>query len=143
MHTATHKEEHKEDSQMHKVQSKRTWAAGAIAVGALITGANSVHALLDQQEEPLNISALSVELGAVAINAGLYNAIRKRNDGTLAQKDALRHHGVDGAIATMTAASIAVNPYFVYADGLGGLVATAASSWLAYQTYTNQGHEDD
>lgn len=74
-------------------------------------------------------------MGAVAMNAGLIYAIRRRRDDTLAYQDAFRHHAFDGAIATMTTTTIAITPHFAYADGIGGFIATAASGYLAYRTY--------
>ena len=135
MHTATHIEEHKEYSRAHAVQKRRRWAAGAIAVGALLTGANAYTALQQHESVPLNTQALIAELGAVSINAGLLTAIRRRKDATMAYTDAKRHFMVDGSIATCTAAAVAANPYFSYADGIGGVVATGASLWLAYRTW--------
>ena len=140
MHTATHIEEHSDTPKAHKIQNRRKIAAGAIAVGALLTGGNAVHSIFYHEQEPLNVQALAAELGAVVINAGLIIAIRRRNDGTIAYSDALRHHAVDGAIATGTAASIVINPYLPYADGLGGLGATIASGYLVYSLWRNDSH---
>lgn len=141
MHTATHKKETAESYIEAKVQNRRRWAAGAIAVGALITGVNAVVSLQDIHEsEALNTHALAVELGAVAINTGLIVAIKRRNDGTLAYGDALRHHRVDRNIAVVTASSILVTPLLPIADGIGGLVATGASLALAYKTAQPHSH---
>jgi hypothetical protein len=56
MHTAnTHIEEHKEYSRAHAVQKNVVvGAAGAIAVGALLTGANAYNALQQHESAPLN-----------------------------------------------------------------------------------------
>ncbi len=140
MHTSTHIAEHSENHQLHTVQLRRKIAAGAIAAGALLTGANAVDTLIHHEQQTLNVQAVAVELGAVAMNGGLILAIRRRNDGTLAYSDALRHHKIDGAIATGTTMAILFNQYFEYADGIGGLGATAASMYLACKTFKNNEH---
>jgi len=130
-HTATHIEEHGHQPQHNRVQKRRRLAAGAIMVGALLTGANAIDAIQHTEQEQLNVPALATELGAVAINASLLLAIRRRNDGTIAHGDAQRHFVFDGLAATVTSTSIAVSPFLPYADGIGGLVATGASMYLA------------
>ena len=140
MHTSTHIAEHSETHQPQAVQKRRKIAAGAIAAGALLTGANAINTLVHHEHQALNMQAVAVELGAVAMNGGLILAIRRRNDGTIAYSDALRHHKIDGAIATGTTLSILMNPYFEYSDGIGGLGATAASFYLAYKTFKNDEH---
>jgi divalent metal cation (Fe/Co/Zn/Cd) transporter len=142
MHTATHIQESNPEKIRDKVQNRRRWAAGAIAVGAVLTGAHSVNTLTDPvYETSINTQALAIELGAVGINTGLIIAIRRRKDETLAYKDAERHFYTDGTIAALTSTSIALTPNFMYADGIGGLIATGASAWLAYKTAKPLSHE--
>lgn len=142
MHTATHIQEKNPDYVKNKVQNRRKWAAGAIAVGALMTGVHSINTLTDPvHEQAVNTKALAIEMGAVAINAGLIVSIRRRKDGTLAYKDAERHFKTDGSIAVITSSAIALTPSFIYADGIGGLIATGASAWLAYKTAQPHAHE--
>ena len=142
MHTATHIQEKNTEHAKNKVQNRRKWAAGAIAVGALLTGIHSVNTLTDPvHEQTVNTKALAIELGAVVINSGLIIAIRRRKDETLAYKDAERHFLTDGTIAVLTSTSIAITPLFAHADGIGGLIATGASTWLAYKTAQPHAHE--
>ncbi|HPR10580.1 MAG TPA: hypothetical protein PLJ04_03290 [Candidatus Saccharibacteria bacterium] len=138
-HTSTHKKELSDEYVHKKVMRRRRLAATAIAAGAIMTGANAARSIANPEEAPLNVKALSAELGAVAINAGLIYSIKRRRDDTLAYKDAERHFFVDGSMATVTSFAIAVTPYFHYADGIGGMIATSASGWLAYKTYLDDG----
>lgn len=133
-HTATEIAESKPKVQLHKVLKRRRIAAGAIAVSALLTGYNSADSIIHHQKEPLNQEALAVELGSAAFNLALLAALRRRKSGTLAYKDAYRHISTDLGISAATFAAIAMNPMVPVADGLGGLVASGASGYLAYRT---------
>lgn len=148
MHTSTHKAEEKLalDSAEHnakRVKNRRNLAAAAIAVGALYTGYHAYDTITNPEEESFNSIAFGTEVGAIAVNGVLFTLIKRRNDGTKAQLDAKRHVRVDGAISTMSAASIAVSPFFAQAQGVSALVATGASVWLAYRTATGNEHEHE
>ncbi len=133
-HTATDKAESEPEVRLHKVLKRRRIAAGAIAVSALLTGYNSVDSIIKHQEEPLNQEALAVELGSAAFNLALLAALRRRKSGTLAYNDTHRHISTDLGISVATVTAIAVNPMVPFADGLGGLIASGASGYLAYRT---------
>jgi divalent metal cation (Fe/Co/Zn/Cd) transporter len=140
MHTSTHKEEKDGGNNQNKVQRKRNWAAGAIAVGALLTAVNSVESITHPKDEQLNIQALAVELGSLAMSTGVIVALARRNDDTLAYGDALRHHRVDASMAGLMSASIYMNQFVPGTDGFGGLVASGATAWLAYKTAKPHSH---
>jgi divalent metal cation (Fe/Co/Zn/Cd) transporter len=140
MHTATHKEEKDGGNNIYKVQRKRNWAAGAIAVGAMLTAVNSVDSIIQPKDEQLNIQALAVEIGSLAMSTGVIVALKRRYDDTLAYEDALRHHKVDASMAGLMSASIFMNQYIPGTDGFGGLVASGATAWLAYKTAKPHSH---
>jgi divalent metal cation (Fe/Co/Zn/Cd) transporter len=141
MHTATHKEEKDGGNNQNKVQRKRNWAAGAIAVGALLTAVNSVESIMQPKDEQQNTQALAIELGSLAMSTGVIVALIRRNDETIAHGDALRHHRVDASMAGLMSASIYMNQFVPGTDGFGGLVASGATAWLAYKTAKPHTHD--
>lgn len=144
-HTGTHKAELSSDSkedQAAKIKTKRRIAAGLIGAGALFSGYNAVMDLTDQStEHELNKVALGVELGALIMNSGLFVAVSKNNDKSLAWKDAKRHHGTDALISSVALAGIACHPVLNWSDGTAGLIASSATGYLSYMIYKDSGKE--
>lgn len=145
-HTGTHKAElddNGKSNQYSKIKTKRRIAAGLIGAGALFSGYNAAMDLTDANaDHELNRVALGVELGALAMNAGLYMAVKKNYDGSLAWKDAKRHHYTDALISTVAVTGIVTNPTLGWSDGTAGLIASSATGYLSYLIYkdTNKNH---
>lgn len=143
MHTATHKAEQtysvvETEQSAHAIQLKRRLAAVAIAAGAIASGYQAIDHFVHRDQAELNYPALAVELGALALNGSLLFLVSRRDDGSVAYVDSLRHHRVDTVVSSIATTSILLNPLIIGADSVGGAVAAGASGWLAYKTATNQ-----
>lgn len=145
MHTGTHKAEEQHaydesDQNNRRIKLRRYLAAGAITVGALVAGYNAYDDFANPMQTELNTPALAVELGATAMNGALLILVRKRNDGSLAFADSLRHHKIDTTVSALAASSIILNPVIPGADSIGGFIAAGASGFLAYKIATDAHH---
>ena len=142
MHTSTHKAEeaHSHDETINtkkRIKTRRYLAATAIGIGALVAGVEAYDHYINREAAELNHPALVVELGAVAVNGSLLTMVKRRNDGSVAYADSVRHHAVDTAVSSVAATSILLNPVITGADSFGGFVAAGASAVLAYRIATD------
>ncbi len=144
-HTGTHKAELNDNSksnQYSKIKTKRRIAAGLIGAGAIFSGYNAYMDLTDATtEHELNKVALGVELGALIMNSGLFVAIKKNNDGSLAWKDAKRHHYADALISSVALTGIATNPALGWSDGGAGMFASVVTLTLACRIARDSGKD--
>lgn len=143
-HTSTHRAEEASLSDHHhdidkKVRLKRTIGGALIGLGATVIFFEAGHELLNEDEAELNIPALIVAAGAVAVNGSIFVAVNKNNDGSMAWRDSVRHNKTDTITSALIMGGIGVSaiPALWWTDAAAGMAAAGMTGMVSYRIITD------